>query len=87
MNVLSHGVSFERKKITLTDTKKTPASRNMPRVKPLAKSAAINRASVIKIIAIVDVFLILMCNVKSFPLTHKFSNRKIYNAFQCTGVD
>ncbi len=57
------------KKITLTDIKKTPASRNMSWVKPLVKSAAINRASVIKIIAIVDVFSILMCNVKNSPHT------------------
>ena len=52
------------KKITLTDTKKTAASRNMSCVKPLVKTAAINSASVITIIAIVETLSILLCNIK-----------------------
>jgi len=53
------------KKITLTDTKKTAASRNMSCVKPLVKTAAINSASVITIIANVETLSILMCNIKA----------------------
>lgn len=62
------------KKITLTNTKKTAASRNMSWVIPVVKTAAINNASVIKIIAIVEALSILMCNIKvsSPDLLYKF---------------